>query len=60
MRLLLDTHVFLWVIERPAVLSKKATALIQDEDTELLLRSASLLEVVHLCGAGPAIVYDND
>ena len=45
MKLLLDTHVFLWAIERPAMLSKKAAALIQDEDNELLLSTASLLEI---------------
>jgi PIN domain nuclease of toxin-antitoxin system len=45
MKVLLDTHVFLWAIERPALLSKKAAALIQDEDNELVLSTASLLEI---------------
>ncbi len=52
MKLLLDTHVFLWAIERPAMLSKKAVALIQDEDNQLLLSTASLLEIALKVRAG--------
>lgn len=43
MRLLLDTHVLLWVLDNPAKLSKKTRNLI--ERSEVLISAASLWEI---------------
>lgn len=43
MRLLLDTHVLLWVLNNPAKLSKKTRSLI--ERSEVLISAASLWEI---------------
>jgi len=45
MRVLLDTHAFLWFIGDAPELSPFARGLIADEDTELLLSAASLWEM---------------
>ena len=52
MRLLLDTHAFLWAIVQPEKLSKRAERLITDEANELLLSAASLWEIVLKVQAG--------
>lgn len=45
MKLLLDTHTFLWFIEGNTKLSRKARSLIEDDENEKLLCLASLLEI---------------
>ena len=45
MRVLLDTHAFLWWIEDASSLSKKARAAISDPDNECLLSLASCWEM---------------
>jgi PIN domain nuclease of toxin-antitoxin system len=45
MRLLLDTHTFLWFIIGSPKLSEKARALIEDTTNERLLSTASLWEI---------------
>ncbi|HXT34299.1 MAG TPA: type II toxin-antitoxin system VapC family toxin [Chloroflexota bacterium] len=45
MRLLLDTHVFLWLAIEPESLSARARALCQDSEHELLLSFASIWEM---------------
>jgi PIN domain nuclease of toxin-antitoxin system len=45
MRLLLDTHAFLWVLEASARLSPKARAAIQDAGNVKLVSFASLWEI---------------
>ena len=45
MRLLLDTHVFLWFVTGNAGLSDSARALIEDQGNERLLSIASLWEM---------------
>ena len=45
MRLLLDTHVFLWLAIEPESLSARARALCQDPEHELLLSFASIWEL---------------
>ncbi len=45
MRLLLDTHSFLWFIDGDARLGPAARAAIEDESNEVLLRTASLWEM---------------
>jgi PIN domain nuclease of toxin-antitoxin system len=47
MKLLLDTHLLLWVAAgRPKKLSRKARTLIESSDNELFFSAASLWEVV--------------
>jgi PIN domain nuclease of toxin-antitoxin system len=45
MKLLLDTHAFLWFIEGHSRLSPRARALIEDEANEVFLSVASLWEI---------------
>ena len=45
MRLLLDTQILLWVSIVPTALSTEVTALIDDEENELVFSAASLWEV---------------
>jgi PIN domain nuclease of toxin-antitoxin system len=45
MRLLLDTHTFLWFIIGSPKLSEKARASIEDTTNERLLSTASLWEI---------------
>ena len=45
MRLLLDTHTFIWWDSEPAKLSPKMLALCQNPDNELILSVASLWEM---------------
>jgi PIN domain nuclease of toxin-antitoxin system len=52
MRLLLDTHTFLWFISGDAQLSTKARDLITDPENEILLSVASLWEIVIKTGLG--------
>jgi PIN domain nuclease of toxin-antitoxin system len=52
MRVLLDTHAFLWAIGQPGKLSKKAARIIADEENDLLLSAASLWEIALKVRAG--------
>lgn len=45
MRVLLDTHCFLWMQASPGKLSPAALALVEDVDNELLLSAASSWEI---------------
>lgn len=45
MRVLLDTHVFLWMQGAPERLSAKARAIVENQDNELLLSAASAWEI---------------
>lgn len=45
MKLLLDTHAFLWFIEGNTKLSRKARSLIEEDENEKLVSMASLLEI---------------
>lgn len=45
MRILLDTHVWLWLIAEPERLSKAAAGLVEDPGHELLLSAASSFEI---------------
>jgi PIN domain nuclease of toxin-antitoxin system len=44
-KLLLDTHLLLWAANEPKKLSRKARALIGDEDNDLQFSAASIWEV---------------
>lgn len=45
MKLLLDTHVFLWAIDQPGWLSKKAKKALLDERNQLFVSVASIWEI---------------
>ena len=45
MKLLIDTHVLLWLAGDSENLSKKATSLILDEENSLFLSFASIWEI---------------
>jgi PIN domain nuclease of toxin-antitoxin system len=51
-KLLLDTHLLLWVAGQPERLSQAARELIEDKDNELIFSTASLWEVVIKRGLG--------
>jgi PIN domain nuclease of toxin-antitoxin system len=45
MRLLLDTHILLWVLEADPHLSSKASELIRNTENEVFVSTASLFEI---------------
>lgn len=45
MRVLLDTHVFLWWLDSDRRLSKRARTLVANEETEVLVSAASAWEI---------------
>lgn len=45
MKLLLDTHLLLWLAATPKKLSKKARVVIENQDNELFFSAASIWEV---------------
>src|SRR5437588_7358785 len=45
MKLLLDTHAFIWWFNEPEKLSPKALALLADGDNDLILSAASVWEM---------------
>jgi PIN domain nuclease of toxin-antitoxin system len=50
--LLLDTHVFLWMISEPAKLSARAMKMMQSEENELAISTTSLWEIAIKVQAG--------
>lgn len=52
MKLLLDTHVWLWRLIEPSRLSKNAAALLAERDQELFLSPISVWETMVLCRKG--------
>ena len=52
MRVLLDTHVWLWMQAEPEKLGSQARALIEDSANELLLSAASVWEIAIKIGVG--------
>ncbi|MBA3585022.1 MAG: type II toxin-antitoxin system VapC family toxin [Gemmatimonadetes bacterium] len=45
MKLLLDTHAWLWMVSEPESLSREAVSLIENRDNELLFSAASSWEI---------------
>lgn len=45
MKLLLDTHIFIWWVDQPEKLSAAAISALEDEANELLLSVASVWEM---------------
>ena len=62
MRILLDTHCWLWLCAEPERFSKTTIAQLSDPDTERLLSAASVWEIVIKYGLGklPLPVRPND
>lgn len=52
MRLLLDTHIWLWSLGQPARLSKRVAAALTDEGNELWLSPVSVWETLMLAERG--------
>ena len=52
MKLLLDTHIILWLAGAPEKLSEKTQALLQASDNSLFFSSASIWEIVIKLGLG--------
>lgn len=52
MRVLVDTHVFLWWVEGDRTLSAKARAALSDQDNECLLSLVSVWELAIKAGLG--------
>jgi PIN domain nuclease of toxin-antitoxin system len=55
-RLLLDTHVFLWHADGSPQMSARATALLADPGNDLLLSIASLWEIAIKVGLGKLVL----
>lgn len=58
MKLLLDTHVFLWCLGDPAKLSAKERTAVRDPDNELYLSLASAWEIEIKRGLGKLDIPD--
>lgn len=52
MKILLDTHIFIWLHEAPERLSESALRLLQDVENELFLSMASVWEIQIKVGIG--------
>lgn len=63
MRLLLDTHVFIWALTSPERLGEDTTRVILDPDNDVIVSSISALEIARLSAlkqltiAGPVDVW---
>jgi len=56
MRILLDTHAWLWMNAEPERLSSEALGLVQDLSNELLLSAASAWEIALKVGIGKLVL----
>ena len=56
MKVLLDTHIFLWAISDYARLSSRAGEMIQDSDNEVLLSIVSAWEITIKVGMGKFVM----
>ena len=57
MRILLDTHTFLWTAVGSSQLSERATELFLDIENELYLSIASIWEMAIKCSLGKLIIH---
>jgi PIN domain nuclease of toxin-antitoxin system len=55
-RLLLDTHVWLWAAAQAAALGRKTRAALVDQKNERLVSAASVLEIARLSAGGQIIL----
>jgi PIN domain nuclease of toxin-antitoxin system len=56
MRLLLDTHVWLWAATQPENLGRKTRAILVDPKTDRLVSAASVLEIARLNAGGQVVL----
>lgn len=56
MKLLLDSHIFLWAISDSARLSLRAREMVQDSDNEVLISIASAWEIAIKVGIGKFVM----
>lgn len=52
MRVLVDTHCWLWALARPQALNSEAAALLLDDETEIVFSAASVWEIAIKSGLG--------
>jgi len=55
-RLLLDTHVWLWAATHPENLGKRTRAVLVDRKTDRLVSTASVLEIARLNASGQVVL----
>ncbi len=55
MKLLLDTHTFVWAIARSRLLSARVVSLIQDTDNQVLVSAVSAYEIEFKRARDPAL-----
>ena len=56
MRLLLDTHVWLWAATQPENLGRKTRSVLVDPKTDRLVSAASFLEIARLNASGQIVL----
>jgi PIN domain nuclease of toxin-antitoxin system len=52
MKILIDTHVWIWAMEKPEELGNHSTRLLENEETEILISPISTLEIAQLISSG--------
>ncbi|MBC7801740.1 MAG: PIN domain nuclease, partial [Gemmatimonadaceae bacterium] len=52
MRLLLDTHVLMWVLDEAYRIGPDLTLLLEDPNTEVMVRAVSVWEIAIKCALG--------
>ena len=52
MKILLDTHVLIWAVEKPEELGKNSKSLIEDGKNEIFISPISTLEIAQLISSG--------
>ncbi|MFA6291579.1 MAG: type II toxin-antitoxin system VapC family toxin [Victivallales bacterium] len=52
MKILLDTHVLIWAVEKPEELGKNSKSLLEDGENEIFISPISTLEIAQLISSG--------
>ncbi|MFA6569166.1 MAG: type II toxin-antitoxin system VapC family toxin [Victivallales bacterium] len=52
MKILLDTHVLIWAVEKPEELGKNSKGLLEDGKNEIFISPVSTLEIAQLINSG--------
>ena len=60
MKVLVDTHSWLWALARPEALNAEAAALLSDDETEVVLSAASVWEIAIKSALGKLRVTATD
>lgn len=60
MKVLVDTHCWLWALSRPEALNAEAAALLGDDETEVVLSAASVWEIAIKSALGKLKVTATD